>query len=124
MPTSRLFCEFNAKRAKRQELFNMKTKMRFVLETTESITVHRQWRMIVAYCPQCGACTRFETPEGIAVRTGMAEREIFRLVEAQVVFFLESDRVLVCSGCLTNLKKSFRYPKSDRIVILRPVGVE
>lgn len=80
--------------------------------------------MIVAYCPQCGAGTRFETPEGVAARTGMAEREIFRLVEAQVVFFLESDRILVCSGCLTNLKKSFRYPKSDRIVILRPVGVE
>src|SRR5262249_24508610 len=102
----------------------MKKKLRFVVETTESIRVRREWRKVLADCPLCEAVTTFETPPGISSRSGLAEREIFRLVEANAVSFLETDRVMVCSSCLTNLKKRLLPSGPDRVVILRPLDPE
>ena len=102
----------------------MKKKVRFVVETTESISIRRQWRKVLADCPYCDALTTFETPEGISSRTGLAEREIFRLLESDAVSFMEVDRVLVCSACLENLKKELFHRSPKRTIILQPLEPE
>lgn len=39
-------------------------------------------------------------PRAIAVLSGKTEREIFRLIEAGEIYFVEADRVWVCFGRL------------------------
>jgi heterodisulfide reductase subunit C len=78
----------------------MKKTIRFLLETTESISIRRPLRTMSGNCVRCGTSTRFETPEAISIKTGLAEREIFRLVERDAVDFIEGDRIFVCTSCL------------------------
>ena len=38
-------------------------------------------------------------PDVLSLATGSSEREIFRLIEAGYVHFIEDDRVLACANC-------------------------
>jgi len=82
----------------------MKQKTEIIFEIEESITI-RNRRSFVGFCAGCGALVEMLTAEVAATLTGLGEREIFRLVEAGALHFVEAERVFVCRRSLADFKK-------------------
>jgi hypothetical protein len=82
--------------------FLMKQKAEITFEVEETFVVKPGERMTSEYCPNCQAVSVMTTPEILASMTGSSEREIFRLVEAGVIHFVERRRIYACPGCFRN----------------------
>jgi hypothetical protein len=80
----------------------VKTRITEVEVETEEIVVVRVRATCMAWCPGCSAEVVMARPEAAAARAGLRVREIYRLVEAGSVHFLESadGTVLVCVDSL------------------------
>lgn len=52
------------------------------------------------YCPVCETFAVMVTPEALAIVSGVSERSIFRLIEANEIHFLEGPKVYVCMNSL------------------------
>ena len=74
-----------------------------VVEIDEQIAVKTTERQFEAYCSDCKKITEMATPKTAGTLTEISEREIFRLIEAKQIHFIENARVLVCVESVRNL---------------------
>ena len=93
---------FNANKLARQGFFKMKQKAEITFEVEESIILRQVAGGLTALCPRCRAQSEMIAPQHAAALAGLSEREIFRLMEAGKIHFIETDRVYVCRDSLTN----------------------
>ncbi len=75
-----------------------------VVEIDERIAVTNEEQQFEAYCSGCKQMTVMATPKAAGLLTETSEREVFRMIEAKEIHFIENDRVLVCIVSLRNLK--------------------
>lgn len=80
----------------------MKQKTEITLEVEETIILRQSGNKFKAFCPQCQALVEMITPQITAALTGLGEREIFRLIEAAEIHFVEAERIFVCRDSLAN----------------------
>jgi len=76
-----------------------KTEIEF--ELSETIGYSKRHERFEAFCAQCESTAEMAAPLVAATLTQSTEREIFRLVEAGKIHFVEADRVLICLKSLT-----------------------
>ena len=84
----------------------MKDLTHITLETEETVIVRQTEAIEKMYCPYCGEVTYMVPPHMIASILPVGEREIFRSIEAAVLFSNESDLLRVCLTCLENERRS------------------
>lgn len=73
-----------------------------MIEVEEVIQAVGQPSLTRAWCPACRIETSMVPPHSMALGLGVPEREIFRLVEAGMIYFEEAERLVVCPGCYKN----------------------
>ena len=78
----------------------MKQKVEIMFEVEETIVLRQGERIGSEFCPQCQIVSAMIAPRSIAIFSGAKEREIFRLIEAGEIHFVEADCVRVCLSCL------------------------
>lgn len=78
----------------------MKRRAEITFEIEETIVLRQAERIINAFCPQCAKRVEMASPQTIAGLSDYTEREIFRLVEAGKIHFIETGRVLICLDSL------------------------
>jgi hypothetical protein len=83
----------------------MEQKTEIEIELSETIAYSKCREMFEAYCPNCEALVEMATPHIAAILTASTEREIFSLVEAEKIHFVETDGVLICLDSLIDFKK-------------------
>lgn len=74
----------------------MKRKAEITFEVEETIIVRHQAKILRALCPGCLRTVEMASPGTIADFSDFTEREIFRLIEAGKIHFIEVGRVLIC----------------------------
>ena len=82
----------------------MKDKTAIEIEMTEVVAYSSRSERFENFCPVCGCMTEMATPQVGAVLAHTTEREIYRLVEAGDIHFVETDRVLVCLNSLPGVQ--------------------
>jgi heterodisulfide reductase subunit C len=90
----------------------MKQRIQWTLETIETISVPEAIKSSVEFCPLCQKETQMMTPQTVATLSGVSEREIFRLLEAGKVHFIEARRIYACVSCYQELLKTDLRPTS------------
>ena len=80
----------------------MRRKAEITLEVEETIILRQVAETLTAFCTHCRASVEMITPQHAAALFDLSEREIFRLMEAGKIHFIETDRVYVCRDSLTN----------------------
>jgi glycerol-3-phosphate dehydrogenase len=80
----------------------MKQKTQITFEQQETVVLRQSGSHTFVFCPRCDNQIMFVTPEILAAIAGSSEREIFRLMEAGTVHFVEKQRTYVCSECYQN----------------------
>lgn len=83
----------------------MEQKTEIEIELSETIAYSKRRERFEAYCPSCEALIEMATPHIAAILTHSTEREIFSLVEAGKIHFVETDGVLICLSSLIDFKK-------------------
>jgi hypothetical protein len=81
----------------------MKPKTEIEIELSETFAYGKPAESFEAFCPQCKSLVRMSAPQIAAILKQSTEREIYRLVEAGNVHFVETDRVLICLKSLTEI---------------------
>jgi hypothetical protein len=76
----------------------MNQKASLIFEREETVVLRQSESHRRSTCDRCGEGL-FITPEILAGITGSSEREIFRLVEAGAITFVETSRLYVCPDC-------------------------
>ncbi len=79
--------------------------MEITFEVEETIFLHQGGHRLREFCPFCEALVEMVSPYLIAFISGISEREIFRLIEAKKIHFIETDRVLICYNSLSISKE-------------------
>jgi hypothetical protein len=87
----------------------MKQKVEIKFEVEETIVLRQGEQLGSEFCPQCHIVSAMIAPRAIAILSGAKEREIFRLIEAGEIYFVEEDSVRVCLSCLN------RYGSESRV---------
>ena len=82
------------------------TKAGIVIEINEKISVSNSEHRFEAYCSECKRMTEMATSKTASVITNFSEREIFRMVEARSIHFVETGRVLICLESIMNLMRN------------------
>ena len=77
----------------------MVNKAEIAFEVEETLILKQGGKLVYEHCPRCDQKVGMITPELLAKLYGTSEREIFRLLEAGLIHFVEVERVLVCFGC-------------------------
>jgi hypothetical protein len=75
-----------------------------VIEIDERIAVKNAEQRFEAYCSECKKMTEMATPKMAGTLSAISEREIFRLIEAKQIHFIENTRVLVCLDSVRKLR--------------------
>ena len=81
----------------------MKQNAVITFESEETLVIRRGGKNIIDFCARCQADVEMIAPEVLSLLAGTSEREIFRLIEAGEIYFIEHDRVLACSSCYREL---------------------
>jgi hypothetical protein len=89
----------------------MKQKVEIMFEVEETIVLRQGEQIGNEFCPRCQLVSAMIAPRAIAIFSGAKEREIFRLIEAGKIYFVEADGVRVCLSCL------HRYDSECRIAM-------
>lgn len=84
----------------------MNHKTEINIELTETVAYSRREEKFEAHCPQCRKLVEMATAPVAAILVLSTEREIYRLVEAGDVHFIETDRILICMNSLTEFKNN------------------
>ena len=79
----------------------MKQKTEIEIEVSETVAYRPRRDIREAFCPKCECLTEMATPLLAAVTLELTEREIFRLIEAGEVHFVETDGILICLKSIT-----------------------
>jgi hypothetical protein len=67
-----------------------------VIDVDERIELTEGGQRFEAYCSGCKAMAEMATPKMASIHCGISEREVFRFIEARLIHFTETDRILVC----------------------------
>lgn len=86
---------------------NTEGPINLTIEIDERITLSDSDKKLEAYCSGCKKMTEMATPQMSGVLTDISEREVFRLIEAGEIHFIENARVLICVDSLRQLKGDF-----------------
>ena len=78
----------------------MTGKTEFEIEVNETFAYSSRGERFENFCPDCKCMAEMATPQLAGVLAHATEREIYKLVEAGDVHFVETDRVLVCLNSL------------------------
>jgi len=70
--------------------------MEITFETEETVVLREGSKVAVNQCPACGKGVLMATPQAVAFLSEMSERQVFRLLEADLLHFTENGRVMVC----------------------------
>jgi len=70
--------------------------MEITFETEETVVLREGSKVSVEYCSKCGREVLMATPHAVAFLSGVSERHIFRMLEANLLHFTENERVLIC----------------------------
>jgi hypothetical protein len=81
----------------------MKKKAEIIIEINEEILPQQTPAKFEAFCPECRRLVEMTSATIAALARGMSERQIFRLIEAKKIHFVEADRVLVCLDSMKDL---------------------
>lgn len=81
----------------------MKQKAEITLEVEETVVFRQPDLIGQRFCPNCAEVVEMVAPHAITAMSGITEREIFRLVEAGKIHFVEADRIFVCLSCYQGL---------------------
>ena len=73
-------------------------------ETEETIVV-REDSTTVVYCAGCAKDVVMSTPRAAAVISGISERQIFRMLELDLLHFSEDGRVLICLESMRSFRE-------------------
>ena len=82
----------------------MKKKTEIVVEITENFALDAGAPEFEAFCSECRKLVRMTTPKAGARLKKISEREIFRLIEARRIHFVESDDIRVCLESIRELE--------------------
>ena len=77
----------------------MKQNATITFELEETVVLKQGGKILPDFCPKCRANADMISPDVLALLARSSEREIFRLIEAGLVHFIEPDRVLACASC-------------------------
>ena len=77
----------------------MQQKAQIIFEEEETLVLTQKGSHLLEFCPSCGSEVLFVTAEVLAAIGASTEREIFRLVEAGAIQFIEKSRTYVCAEC-------------------------
>lgn len=77
----------------------MTQKLQITFEVEETIVLKQGGKLIREFCPRCETKVDLLSPDVLALVTHASEREIFRLIECDAIFFIESGRLVACLGC-------------------------
>lgn len=81
----------------------MTQRAEFTFEIEETVVLKQGGFLINEYCPRCMEKVDMLSPEVLALTNGASEREIFRLMEAGAIHFVEAARVVACPSCYRHL---------------------
>ena len=80
----------------------MGQRAEITFEHRETIVLRQSGSHVLEFCSRCDNKILFVTPEILAAMFSSSEREIFRLMEAGAVHFVEKQRTYVCPECYQN----------------------
>jgi len=83
----------------------MNSPTQITLQTKETVVIRQAETIEQMYCPFCREVTYMAPPYLIAAILPIGEREIFRSIEAEMLFSYESDLLRVCLTCLENERR-------------------
>lgn len=93
----------------------MKHRLRFLYEKRETVLLRQSPATKMAFCGDCGKTALMVTPEAVAILTAHSEREIFRLVEAGEVHFIEGPKIYICLDSLAAITGTeFKQEKLEK----------
>jgi len=78
--------------------------MEITFETEETVVLREGAKVSIEFCPYCDRDVLMATPHAAAFLSGLGERHIFRMLEANLLHFTENDRVMIC---LESVKRFF-----------------
>lgn len=79
----------------------MKRKTEITFETEETVVIRKAPQTFTVFCRECRATVEMVSPQAVAAFSQISEREIFRLIEAGKIHFVEAESVFVCRNSLT-----------------------
>ena len=85
----------------------MKRKMKITFEI-EEMSFFKIRKSLKVFCEICGESVELLTSEKAASLLGLAEFQIFRLIESGNVHFIESGQVYVCRKSLEIFSRKFK----------------
>ena len=88
----------------------MKQKAEITFEVEETIVVRQGEKIKSEFCPMCQDVTTTAPPRVLALVADSTEREIFRLIEAGVIYFTEDKQVRACLECV---RECLKEPNAD-----------
>ncbi|HEX3101303.1 MAG TPA: hypothetical protein VHQ01_05910 [Pyrinomonadaceae bacterium] len=77
----------------------MKQTAKITFEMEETVLLRKGSSIINEFCPRCQGDAVLMTPETISKIADVSEREIFRLMEAGEIYFIERKRIYACPEC-------------------------
>lgn len=77
----------------------MKQRAEITFESEEIIVLKHGGKLMTQFCPRCQKIVDMLSPVVLSLVTGASEREIFRLVEAEAIYFVEVKGIVACPGC-------------------------
>lgn len=80
----------------------------------EELTTVKARRSFKGFCGGCNTFVEMLPPEAAALLTGLAEREIFRLIETGEIHFVEAERVFVCRDSSVKRAKLLTVPADEQ----------
>ena len=91
----------------------MKQKVAITFESDETVVLKQVGKIATDFCPRCQRDVEMISADVLALLTGSSEREIFRLIEAGRIHFIEPHRILVCLNCFRELIAPDRQPADE-----------
>ena len=77
----------------------MKQKAAVTFEKEETLVIRQSAYLKMEFCPTCNEVVEMFAPEILAQIARSTEREIFRLIEAGQLHFVEARRLYACLNC-------------------------
>ena len=83
----------------------MTERTSITFEFEETVVFKKPAALSTGFCPRCENAVEMISPQFFASVTGISEREIFRMIEAGLLFSVETDVLQVCLSCLENERR-------------------
>lgn len=81
----------------------MTQKAEITFEVEETIVLKQGGKLQRDLCPRCGITVDMLSPDVLSLVSGATEREIFRLVETDAIYFVETGRLVACPSCFRKI---------------------